>query len=387
MKTLRSSEKPQRPARPGCEKDFARGKEKVSKKELWELFFELRRLKVFINFFRARVSRNRKDREWAAFIRRAWFEDSEVFDLLASDLVYSATVPFTTLEYEGETKVGVESRTKSHIGNSTGSGKKSTLGKVLSKLGAGAAVFTPAFMWSGRTTKHARLKQEGLYIWERQGSMNTLGTERWDSTSKRTQVVLGRRRRFRLFKRFVKLKKVTLVDGAEVQTLSAKCEDRKVRQQRHDDESKRRGRLVGVVARMARRPWKAAIDHLPLPSLKTVQNIAEMPRLLLKRLLRMIYECLDSTGRSIALANMKLAIRSRRDVVFIRWAVKSPIFFSDECKKAVLKALRKWAADWERAAGILVVIELAVLERASRSILDILDSTKLKGKKKLEELG
>jgi hypothetical protein len=165
---------------------------------------------------RCQCSAIKREVDWAKFTRRAWFEDSGTFDLFANDAVYGITFQNSAAEYEGETKVGTEKRAKTHTQKSWSKGKKHRLQRWLATTGSHKGTFTPHRTWNRPTTKVQRLKQEGRYIWERQGSLNESGTQSWqDKSNARWDVVFGRRQRFRLFARFEAKKRVTLLSGTE----------------------------------------------------------------------------------------------------------------------------------------------------------------------------
>jgi hypothetical protein len=144
-----------------------------------------------------------------------------------------------------------------------------------------------------------------------------------------------------------------------------------------DEDRMMRGRMVGTLARLARRPWKKGTD---LDSMQTVINIRSLSQNSVKRLTRMAFENLDTTSRGIAVHNVKLALAVRPDVLFTTWRVSSVVLSSENCKSAMLSSLKFWANDWKQRAGIMVVVEVAAFEKAAQSILTILDTTKIKGK-------
>ena len=82
--------------------------------------------------------------------------------------------------------------------------------------------------------------------------MNQLGTERTeDRQGGRGFTVMGRRKRFRLVMRLEAKARGSIILGEE--EIRARNEEKKVR---HKEESKRRGKMMAMATRLARRPWK-----------------------------------------------------------------------------------------------------------------------------------
>ena len=98
------------------------------------------------------------------------------------------------------------------------------------------------------------------------------------------------------------------------------------------------------------------------------------------------HENVDATSRSIATHNVKMAFKTRSDVVFTAWRVSSPVISNDVCRMKLLAEIKSWAHAWERKAGVLVIVEMMVFEEASHSILTILDSTKVRGKQSADQM-
>ena len=82
--------------------------------------------------------------------------------------------------------------------------------------------------------------------------MNQLGTERTeDRQGGRGFTVMGRRKRFRLVMRLEAKARGSVIMGDE--EIRARNEEKKTR---HKEESKRRGNMMAMATRLARRPWK-----------------------------------------------------------------------------------------------------------------------------------
>jgi len=382
---LRKDEMGRRVTTPISTKEAKATKRKLKKDEMWELFFMLNRAKVFLNIIRCMASRIQREVEWAQFVKRGWFEDSDSFDLFLNDAVYGISFQHSAAEYEGETKVGTERRSRTHVQKTWSKSKKHKLQKWLIAIGCHRAVFTPVRTWMDPTTKIQRLRQEGRYIWERQGSLNETGTESWQDKSNATwAVVFGRRKRVRLFARFEAIRKTELVESNPT-TVSdqTKAKTATGKREKHDADRVLKGRLLGTLARLARRPWKKGTD---IDSLQTVITLRKMAQSTVKRITRMAFENLDTTSRSIAVSNLKVSLAIRKDVIFTTWRISSEVLQSTECHRAMLNAMKSWANDWHRRAGVLIVVEVQAYEKAANSILTILDSTKMKGKQSWDDM-
>ena len=189
-------------------------------------------------------------------------------------------------------------------------------------------------------------------------------------------VVVGRRKRFRLFMRLVPRRAKAPISGA------------KLRRERRDVESKKRGGLLSMLARMARRPWRKKRkkgEKREEKMMRTEEKLKAMSKAELKRVVRMLHESMDRTSRSIAEANLRLCMRHDPSVVFTKLCLSSPLFKDEEAKRLVTGWLKSWAAWWEKEKGVLVVLDLVVTERASSSILTSLENAKEQAYLPMEE--
>ena len=188
-------------------------------------------------------------------------------------------------------------------------------------------------------------------------------------------VVVGRRKRFRLFMRLVPRRAKAPISGA------------KLRRERRDVESKKRGGLLSMLARMARRPWKQKKKggRKEEKVMKTEEKLKALSKAELKQVVRMLHGSMDRTSRSIAESNLRLCLRHDPSIVFTKLCLSSPIFKDEEAKRLVTGWLKSWAAWWEKEKGVLVILDLVVTERASCWILTSLENAKEQAYKTLEE--
>lgn len=339
---------------------------------LWETYHTVNDTKAWINKIRCGISYTRWERGWARYARKS-MEESPSKNVRAKSAVYSGTMPFSVEEYVGETKRGIPDRSKGHVRKAENKGRKQMLHKKMAKMGSHKMTWTGVHMWDRPTEKFERLREEGRRIWERDASLNTLGTEKWnDRKGSSGLVMLGRRKRFRVVKRLVRKG-----ERREEDEVQAEKKDRR------DEECRKRAGLMSMLARMARRPWK---DTPELKEQKTAKKIKGMSHKELKRVVRMLYDAMDSTSRSIATANLRLCLKERKDVVFSRLVIRSPAMRETSAQKTMRAWAKSWCNWWETKKEMLVILNMDITESASKSISGILENASRKGYKKEEEL-
>ena len=166
-------------------------------------------------------------------------------------------------------------------------------------------------------------------------------------------------------------------------------EKRVMAQYRYEEERVRRGKMVAMLARMARRPWKKngkPMDWDKLQNMKTVQTLREMKHEGVKKVVRAMHQSMDQVSRSITQMNLRAALKVRKDIVFQRVQLNSPVFRAQGGVKVLKKCLNSWCCKWESRHGVLVIVEVLLVERSSRSIAKIADNCAKKGRSKIEEL-
>ena len=141
---------------------------------------------------------------------------------------------------------------------------------------------------------------------------------------------------------------------------------------------------MGLVARLARRLWKES-ERETWAETAAAKEVATMNHRRIRKLIAVVETTMSSTPRSIAMANVRLILKGRLDVQFVISKVASVMMGEKSMKKATMNALRRWGSRWERIAGVLVVRRVTVVPKASRSILDILDSSNEWSRKPIEE--
>ena len=99
-----------------------------------------------------------------------------------------------------------------------------------------------------------------------------------------------------------------LLSRVEINSKGGTEEDRRyeAKHGRHDGAKMEKGRMMGMLARTARRPWKCKGNEFD--ELKTVVTLRAMSVQTVKRFVRMAYENLDFTSRNIALFNTRAAL-------------------------------------------------------------------------------
>lgn len=133
---------------------------------------------------------------------------------------------------------------------------------------------------------------------------------------------------------------------------------------------------------MARRPWKDKPDPLEQ---KTPAKLVNMNHTKIKRMSRMVHDAMDTTCRSIALKNVKLCLKTRKDVVWMRIVIKAPAMGEEKSKGKRLAWLKGWSNWWETKKQVLIVPDAQVAERAPRSVSSILENANKRGYETIDQ--
>ena len=99
----------------------------------------------------------------------------------------------------------------------------------------------------------------------------------------------------------------------------------------------------------------------------------------------MLHDAMDKTSRSIAESNLRYCLRHEASVIFTKVHLSSPLFKSEVAKSLVTGWAKNWSAWWEREKKILIVLDLVLTEKASCSILTLLENAKQQAYATLEE--
>lgn len=141
---------------------------------------------------------------------------------------------------------------------------------------------------------------------------------------------------------------------------------------------------MSLAVRLARRPWKVLKGRFW--EMRSVKEVLGMDHGDLRRLFRIIYASMGRTNRNIAETNLRSILRGSRSVMKVTVRIKSPLVGDKSTKKEVLKEVRRWAQAYEERCGLLLVVKLMVVAKASRSMFDILNSSGKWAKKSEEEM-
>lgn len=362
----------------------ARGR-MMEKGDLWAEYHKLNKLKSLLVVLRAQWGGVKWEKEWAKMIQDEWKDGknkAESEGWTRDDVVYLATVTFSRMMYVGETGGGLMKRMISHIRRAVGGKTRQKIYKIMAATGVHKFAWIPIWAWSGakKITRRMRMKKEGECIWCLDPKMNTLGTMRpGERQGANGFTIVGKRKRFRLATRLTRLQKrgVMVDDEKKEQMVEMKKEER-------GKERKRRGRLMAMVAWLARRPWKEAeILEAKNGTMKEVKKIKQEE---VRKLLKVVDTTLDQTSRSIANANLKMLWKKREDIAVVNVKLNSVMFNKKGAKEGILEGLRRWSWRWRRTAGKVVVMRVTIAPTSTRSILDILGPTSTWGKKDRAEM-
>jgi len=144
------------------------------------------------------MSDKRWEKSWSEYVWKSWRKSPGTWDWDAQHCVYVMTVPFSKMEYIGETTRKVFTRWRGHIRKlKTGTQQ---LYATMRNVGIFRSVITPLVCWDFVTEKVERLREEGKHIWNRTASLNTRGRQEGGEIRKvggGSTVLFGQRRRYR----------------------------------------------------------------------------------------------------------------------------------------------------------------------------------------------
>lgn len=237
------------------------------------------------------------------------------------------------------------------------------------KNGVQKLTWLPLYSWPegpGTTppSKSDRMEEEGWMIFERQSDLNTAGRSRGEEQKNvmGERMLLGRRRRTRQLMRFRHKKKNEIIqtfDPANRQQRPTQC------------------KILPIVMRMARRPWKASTD---MDTMRVVRRLRELTPKMVSRLMALAQTVLDPTGRSIFQQNIQKAFRNSSKIAIMNVTLRSPLFAVKGVEEKVLQQLRRWLHRWSKQ-GITVLLRTTLALRKGQSIMSILDSSSAWAKK------
>jgi hypothetical protein len=346
---------------------------KMTKTKLWDLYFDINRLKLTIYIEHAEISTGRREKKWLEYFRESW---KEGVNWEAQCLVYQAIVPYCGEEYVGETKISFRKRVQTHIQQTFKRAGRQRLYRKFRKIGIHKAIWLPVHTFDGNVTKYQRLREESWHIWKRNASLNALGAKNWDSRDKKTfegELIAPRRRRHNQVKK--------LMDKARRE------ENLSVEQRGAEDRRKRagevaalqaKGKTCAILARVARRPLR---EGSRFQDLKVVQDVLALPQGQFEQLVRAGFNVLDKTNKSIFAANMLKITRKHRRFVFLQHKVKNVMVNAPGAKQEVRRAAGQLCKRWSRRRR-WVFIHLSLVPKGGISVVDKLDNTTEWGKKK-----
>ena len=142
--------------------------------------------------------------------------------------------------------------------------------------------------------------------------------------------------------------------------------------------------MRAMAARLARRPWRRREQKEA--EAKTLVTIKAMKDSELRKLVRMVMMSFDGTSRSIARSNIKLALKSRTDVVWMTSKVRSPMLGVRQVKQKVEQEVKRWSTRMRNEEQKTIILEHQAVATATRSTLQLLNNTEPMSKRKRGEL-
>lgn len=339
----------------------------VTRGALFGLFWRLNAIKVTLLLFRAQLGVTKWERNWLKYVVRCWNEIAEPVANMweARDLLYQCVTLYSNSEYLGETRIGLEKRGTTHIRHAR---LRSMCAKMkfyrwLKALGSHLATFLPIRSWVGevRPTKKQRLAGEAFEIFTRQSNQNEVGRSRGSERQNvyGERMLLGRDKRGRQLMRFrvTHAPRDTLVMHQTVEEPPAAP----VQQMK----------MLPIVMRMGRRPWKLLPGFSDMRVVKTVRRFGQRK---LGRLVGFAQMVLDTSSRSIFHVNLKLVLAGMRKICTMAVNIRSSLLALSGAETKLLQCLRRWVARWGRQ-GFFIILRATITVASSPSILSILDST------------
>ena len=350
--------------------------------KFWDAFFILNRAKFQVMCVKCETSQTREEKRFWLFLRDAWAEGTfgrpeQPVDWNAKSLVYYCWIPWSRLEYCGETGKGLRHRVMQHCGKIWGGKrvKRQKLHREVARIGGQKAIWIPIISWpdNAEPTKAERELREAEVIYERQCRLNTEGVQGtpWTEQKYVQAILLGRRQRFRPLR---KLRGGHGQHSAELTNVRIAREGAAERQ--------RRRAMVGTAVRLARRPLKKLPGY---GELRIVKRVRAMSAAELTRLIRTVNVALDGSSRSIALFNIKEIMKGEGKLLMTSLTVKSAGFGIRGVRKQLQRDLSNWAARWGRE-GTAVMVSVRFTHPAATSILKLLENTEKHARMQREDL-
>lgn len=324
----------------------------------------LNTLKFGLMLRHAENSRIRWQQEWYRYISECHQSEQFESDWNATDMVYGIVVPFSRLEYIGETRTGLRKRGENHVRKIRSKTYKGHMVEVMRKVGTSKMIFYPVAPWARRTTKRQRLHREAEHIWERQPSLNTVGmragNEERGMMKYGHRIVLGRIGRFSLFMRL--RKKQARARENTIDTLEVRKEGLRERE--------RRMKLFPMIINLSRRPIKGVLDF---DRVRVVRELRAMREREVSRIIRLSQQILDKVRRSIFNVNLKKILEPCGKVLVLGASVRSAVFGMRSTEMEVIKAIKDWAKRWRRC-GITVMVKLRTVAAGAFTMMSILNN-------------
>ena len=83
---------------------------RMTRAKLWDLYFQVNKLKVWVFYLHPASSRVKRERRLAEYLAETWEEGG--FSWEDKDIIYMGVVPFSRYEYVGESKLGLHARAR-----------------------------------------------------------------------------------------------------------------------------------------------------------------------------------------------------------------------------------------------------------------------------------
>lgn len=176
-------------------------KKRVTKSNLWVVWFSLNDIKVGIHQINLTRSHSRREKKLLKFLSAA-MAGSPSANWDTKGIVYCCLLDFPTTEYFGETSAGGRHRISTHIRHTTKLKGNQWFHRDLATEGAHFGIWYVLHAGESGSTKIQRLRKEGALIWHRDSYWNKLGSRTaTGATPYGGETWLGKVRRFKLLKR------------------------------------------------------------------------------------------------------------------------------------------------------------------------------------------
>lgn len=386
-----------------CPREPRRNK-RCSRGDLFEVYWQVNIFKVIVHLMRCAHSYHRYEQKWLSYILQSWSENE--VDWSANNLVYTGVVPGTRDEYHGEARIGIRRRVQTHDRDSFRRARRMRLYKYMRAHGPQCLTWMPVRTWNSNQrppTKSERLVEESFEICWRQSSLNdvgkSFGEEKADVFFERLMV--GRRKRGRQLMKFrIGIRKEVWTTNLESDTniisnssdfLPCEIMGKRVNVDRKPPRAQRNSvrptsgeylKWLPVVVRLARRPWAVTPEFR---NLRIVKRLRELNHRQLTRVLGLAHMALDVQGRSIFWVNLRNCMKGRENIAVLNVKIKSAALAQSAIEKLVLKGLRRWMGNWNKA-GVLIMLRATIVQAGAQSLISMLDTSSSWGKKPRELL-